>query len=104
MRLTIIFTLILLSISSLSSCAKPPDQKAYEEIVATMSMEKAKNFFDTYLQSRYRDKLFNEIIEWCKQEETESCYRLAIEVLPKDHIRHKEIVAYYEKHFSKKSK
>jgi len=87
---------------SMSSCGKPADQKAYEEVVGTMSMEKAKAFFDNYSHSAYRDKLVNDIIEWCKEEKTEGCYRLAIEVLPKDHPRYKEIVSYYEQHFGGK--
>lgn len=96
-----IFILALL-ITLFFGCSKPPDQKAYEEIVATMSMEKAKRFFHNYPKSRYRDKLVNEIIDWCRDEETEEGYKLAIEALPKDHPRHKEVVAYYEKHFLNK--
>jgi hypothetical protein len=86
----------------LSSCGKLADQKAYEDIIATKSMEKAKRFFDSYPQSQYKDKLVNEIAEWCREEGTESCYRMAIEVLPKDHSRHRELVIYYEKHLSGK--
>jgi hypothetical protein len=96
-----IFILALVSMLFFS-CSKPPDQKAYEEIVATMSMEKAKRFFDNYPQSQYRDKLVNEIIDWCKHEETEEGYKLALEALPKNHLRYKEVVAYYEKHFVNK--
>jgi hypothetical protein len=66
------------------------------------SMEKAKRFFDNYPQSQYRDKLVNEIIDWCKHEETEEGYKLALEALPKNHLRYKEVVAYYEKHFVNK--
>jgi len=99
MRLLLRPILVLVTILYLSSCGKPAEQKAYEEIVATKSMEKTKIFFDNYPQSQYKDKLINEIAEWCKQESTESSYRLAIEVLPKDHPRHKELVKYYEKNF-----
>jgi hypothetical protein len=97
-----IFILGLVAISSLSGCSKSPDQKAYEEIVATMSMEKAKKFFDNYPQSPYRDKLVNEMIEWSKNEETESGFRIIMEALPKDHPRYKEVVANYEKRFGEK--
>jgi len=102
MRLLLAFILVLVSMLLISSCDKPADQKAYEEIIATKSMEKAKRFFNNYPQSRYKDKLVNEIIEWCKQEGTESCYMMAIEVLPRDHPRHKELITYYEKHFPSK--
>jgi len=104
MRLLLALILVLLSILLILSYGKPADQKAYEEIVATKSMEKAKTFFNNYPQTRYKDKLVNEIIEWCKQEGTESCYRMAIEVLPRDHPRHEELIKYYEKHFDYKSK
>jgi hypothetical protein len=99
MRLQLAFILVLVSMLFLSGCGKLADQKAYEDTIATKSMEKAKRFFDNYPQSRYKDKLVNEIAEWCRQEGTESCYKMAIEVLPKDHPRHKELATYYEKHF-----
>jgi hypothetical protein len=88
--------------ASIPMCTQLPDQKAYEEVVATMSMEKARKFFHDYSQSRYRDKLINEIIEWCKEEGTENCYRMAIDVLPKEDSRRKELITYYEKHFANK--
>lgn len=98
----LILLLLLGNIVFISSCSKPPDQKAYEEVVATMSLEKAKRFFDNYPQSQYRDRLVNEIIDWCKHEETEGCYKMILDTLPKDHPRYKEVVAYYEKHFGDK--
>ncbi|MEW6571698.1 MAG: hypothetical protein AB1390_11110 [Nitrospirota bacterium] len=93
---------ILVSTSFISSCSKPPDRKAYEEVVATMSMEKAKNFFHAYSKSIYRDKLVNEIAGWCEHEETEECYRMILDVLPQDHPRTKEMLAYYEKNYGTK--
>jgi len=100
-RLMAIHLLVLISMFFLS-CGKPSDQKTYEEVVATMSMEKAKKFFTDYPQSQYRERLVNEIMEWCRYEETEEGYRLAIDALPEDHPRFKEFVAYYEKHFLSK--
>jgi hypothetical protein len=91
------------SIFFVAGCGKPPDQKAYEEIVATMSMEKAKSFFDKYPQSPYRDKLADEIMNWCEQEAiTAVCYKMILDTLPKGQPRYKEAAAYYEKHFGKK--
>ncbi len=100
-NIVLLFTL-LVSLSLISGCGKPSDQKAYEEVVATMSMEKAKRFFDSYPKSRYRDRLVNEIIEWCKQEETKECYKLIVDTLPKDHPQYQGVVAYYESKFGEK--
>jgi len=99
-----IFILLAISISFVSSCNKLNDKKEYEETIATMSMEKAKRFFDNYPESQYRDKLANEIIGWCNQEETEVCYKMLIDVLPKNHPRYKEVVDYCETHFGDKKK
>ncbi|MBI5058088.1 MAG: hypothetical protein HZB61_15870 [Nitrospirae bacterium] len=101
-RLLAIFILLAISILFVSGCSKHNDKKDYEEIVATMSMERAKRFFDNYPESQYRDKLVNEIIGWCKHDETEACYKMIIDVLPKNHSRYKEVVDYYETHFGKK--
>lgn len=103
LKVLAILILALVSIPLILSCSKPPDQKAYEEIVATMSMEKAKRFFDNYPQSKYRDKLVNEIIDWCKYEQTEECYNLILKTLPVAHPRYTELVAYYKKHFGGKN-
>lgn len=93
---------MLVSIVSFLSCDNSSDQKAYEQVVATMSMEKAKRFFDSYPQSQYRDRLIEEIIGWCKGEGTKECYRLLIQILPRDHRLYQEVVASYEKRFGVK--
>ena len=97
-----ICSLMLAGILFIWGCGKPSDQKAYEEIVATMAMEKAKRFFDTYPQSPYRNRLVEEIVEWCQREDTEECYRVILQALPKDDRRYQEVVAHYEKRFGEK--
>lgn len=97
-----ILILVLGGVSFISSCSKPSDEKVYKEIVTTMSMEKAKRFFDNYPESQYRDRLVNEIIGWCKHEDTEECYKMILDALPKDHTRYKEVIVYYEKYFGDK--
>lgn len=92
---------ILVGIFSVSSCSKPSDQKLYEKVIETMSMLKAKQFFKSYPKSQYSDKLADEIVGWCKQEETETCYKMLLDTLPEYHPRRKEMVAYYENQFSK---
>lgn len=94
--------LMLVSILSFPGCDKSPDQKAYEEVVATMSMEKAKRFFDNYPRSQSRDRLIEDIREWCRREETKECYQLIIQTLPRDHRLYPEVVAFYEKRFGAK--
>jgi hypothetical protein len=101
-RISTIVILMVIGIFSLSSCSKPPDQKLYEEVVGTMSMLKAKQLFSAYPKSQYSDKLADEIVGWCKQEETEVCYKMLLDTLPEQHRRHKEIAAYYEAQFNKK--
>lgn len=56
-----------------------------------MSMEKAKRFFELYPDSRYGDRLAAEIVEWCRQDGTGECRRMALEALPKDHPRRVEL-------------
>ena len=98
-KLVAIIILSVINVLLISGCSGSNDKNDYEDTIATMSMEKAKRFFDNYPESQYRDKLANEIIGWCKQEETGQCYEMIINALPKNHPRHKEIVAYYKEHF-----
>lgn len=101
-RLAIVFLFVFMGTLSVFNCGKPPDQKAYEEILATMSMEKAKRFFVNYPESPYKDKLIHEMIVWCQQENTEESYKMVIDALPKDHPRYNEIMVFYQKHFTGK--
>jgi hypothetical protein len=78
----------------------PSDYKAYQQVIATMSMEKARRFFQEHPNSRYKDILVNEIIEWCNQEKTEECYRIILDTVPKDHPRFKQLSDYYHEHFN----
>jgi len=74
-------------------CGRNSDKNAYDEVIATMSMEKAKRFFEKYPQSQYRDRLVSDLINLCKTEETAECYKLIIGAIPKDHPRYKEAVS-----------
>lgn len=97
-----IWLLVLLVTLPILGCGKPSDQEAYEEVVATMSMERAKRFFERYPQSQYRSRLGDEIVAWCKREDTTECYRLIIEAFPKDHARYQEVIANYEGRFGRR--
>jgi hypothetical protein len=76
------------------------DYKAYQAVIATMSMEKAKRFFHEHSNSHYKDMLVNEIIEWCNQEKTEECYRIILDAIPRDHPRFEQLSNYYHEHFN----
>jgi len=90
---------VLFGSNFLFGCGKSNEQAAYEEVIATMSMQKAKLFFDRYPGGIYREKLVNFIIEWANKEQTEESYKLALYALPRDHPKYKITVEYFERNF-----
>ena len=94
-----IFSHRLRSIIIFSVINKQSDIVAYNDVVATMSMYKAKQFFDDYPNSPYIHILVDELIKWCKQEKTEETYKLILATMPKNHKRYNELLIDYKEIF-----
>lgn len=72
-------------------CSAPSEQAAFEEVLATFSIEKAESFLADYPDGDYADQLISHLADWCA-EETDTELRFAlVSSIPTTHARYAEI-------------
>lgn len=90
----LLIVVVLLTVSGVVVFTRwqPSDEQAYLDVVATMSLGKAKDFFAKFPQSQYGNKLASDIIAWCKTERISGCFQAILDILPREHPRYPEIL------------
>jgi hypothetical protein len=100
-KIFLVIIIFLFSLMSLFYC-KQSDKHAYEEVLSTLSLQKAKQFFENYPESPYIDQLITRIMALCAKEDTKQCCSMVIEVIPLKHGRREEFKKLCEKQSMKK--
>ena len=77
--------LIGLLIVSLAACGRVRETRAYQEVLKNKSLAAAGNFFERYPESRYTDSLVEQLVQWCREEDSLELSRIVLDILPADH-------------------
>jgi hypothetical protein len=75
------------------------DKNSFEEVLSTMSLDKARSFFINHPNSPYKDELVKELIKWCDQENTKECYEMILSVIPENHVCYQGLLNGYKQNF-----
>lgn len=77
----------------LQGCFKSDEQKAYEEAVSTVSLQKIASFFEKYPNSKYGELIIAEFSATCDVDpDSKGCYRMILKASPKDNVQYGEIL------------
>ncbi len=70
-------------------CGKPTDKQAYEQVLSTLSIESAKNFFKNYPESPYANQLAMDLIDACARDNNDCC-NMVLKAIPENNKRYME--------------
>jgi hypothetical protein len=78
------------------SCGKS-EKQVYEEVLSTLSMYKAKSFFEIYPESQYAEQLATVIIDSCKKDKDGRCCEMALKFVPQKLKQYEDLKTLCEK-------
>jgi hypothetical protein len=75
------------------------DKNSFEDVLSTLSLDKARRFFINHPNSPYKDEIVKELIKWCDQENTKECYEMILSVIPENHVSYQGLLNRYKQNF-----
>jgi hypothetical protein len=77
----------------LQGCFKSDEQKAYEETVSSLSLQKFTSFFQKYPHSKYGELMVSEFSVACDvNPDSRGCYEMILKAIPKDSLQYDKVV------------